>query len=127
MRKLRNAALVGAVALSSVAGVAIPAHAGTLKGDGCALHVSIAHPHAGQYENLVVKSTVAKTRIQVKIKYKTVSHTWDFTTGSNRQTTYRFGVGDPTKNYQVTLSGKVISAPRGYATGAACNTSFVPD
>ena len=126
MHKLRSAALVGAIALTSIAGVGIPAHAATLKRDGCSLGVSIAHPHAGQYETLTVKSTVARTRVQVKIRYKTVSHTWDITTGSNREGTYRFNVGHPTKGYRVTLSGDVINAPRGYQTGATCSTSFVP-
>jgi hypothetical protein len=126
MRKLRSVALVGAIALSSIAGASIPAHAVMLKRDGCSLGVSIAHPHAGQYETLTVKSTVAGTRVQVKIRYKTVSHIWDITTGSNRQGTYRFGVGHPTRNYRVTLSGEVINAPRGYSTGATCSTSFVP-
>lgn len=127
MHKLRCAALVAAMSLASIAGASIPAHAATLKRDGCSLAVSIAHPHASQYETLTVKSTVAKTRVQVKIKYKTVSHTWDFTTASNRQATYKFNVGHPTKNYRVTLSGKVINVPKGYQAGATCGTSFVPD
>ena len=126
MHKLRCAALVAAMSLASIAGASIPAHAATLKRDGCSLGVSIAHPHASQYETLTVKSTVARTRVQVKIKYKTVSHIWDFTTASNRQSTYRFNVGHPTRNYRVTLSGEVINAPKGYQVKAACSTSFVP-
>jgi hypothetical protein len=126
MRKLRNMGLVGVISLSAIAGVGIPSHAATLRADGCALSVSIAHPHARQYETLTVKSTVAKTRVQVKIKYKTTSHTWNITTASNRQGTYRFNVGNPTRNYRVTLAGKVINVPAGYRTGATCGTSFVP-
>ena len=114
------------MSLASVGGASIPAHAATVKRDGCSLGVSIAHPHARQYETLTVKSTVAGTRVQVKIRYKTVSHTWDFTTSSSRQVTYRFDVGHPTEDYRVTLSGKVTSAPEGYQHGAACSTSFVP-
>jgi hypothetical protein len=126
LRNLRSVALVAAISLASIAGASIPAHAATLMRDGCSLGVSIAHPHASQYETLTVKSTVARTRVQVKIKYKTVSHTWDFTTASNRQATYRFSVGHPTRNYRVTLSGVVINAPKGYQAEATCSTSFVP-
>jgi len=118
--------VVAAMSLASVAGAGIPAHAATVKRDGCSLGVSIAHPHARQYETLTVKSTVARTRVQVRIRYKTVSHTWDFTTSSNREVTYRFNVGHPTENYRVTLSGRVTSVPAGYQAGATCSTSFVP-
>jgi hypothetical protein len=126
LHKLRWAAVVAAMSLASIAGASVPAHAATPKRDGCSLSVSIAHPHARQYETLTVKSTAAKTRVQVKIRYKTVSHTWDFTTSSNRQMTYRFNVGHPTENYRVTPSGKVASVPKGYQAGATCSTSFVP-
>ena len=126
MRKLRWAAVVAAMSLASVAGAAIPAHAATAKRDGCSLGVSIAHPHARQYETLTVKSTVARTRVRVTIRYKTVAHTWDFTTSGNRQATYRFNVGHPTEDYRVTLSGRVTSVPKGYQPGATCGTSFVP-
>ena len=118
--------MVAAMSLASIAGASVPAHAATPRRDGCSLSVSIAHPHARQYETLTVKSTVARTRVQVKIRYKTVSHTWDFTTSSHRQATYRFNVGHPTKDYRVTLSGTVTSVPKGYQPGATCGTSFVP-
>jgi hypothetical protein len=126
LHKLRWAAVVAAMSLASVAGASVPAHAATPKRDGCSLSVSIAHPHARQYETLTVKSTVARTRVHVRIRYKTVSHTWDFTTSSNRQVTYRFDVGHPTVDYRVTLSGTVTSVPNGYKPGATCSTSFVP-
>jgi hypothetical protein len=116
----------GALSLSAVAGGSIPAHAAALKADGCSLHVSIPHPHARQVETLTVGTSVGKTRVQVKIKYKTTSHTWDITTAGNRKGTHRFNVGHPTKGYRVKLSGKVIAAPKGYKTGATCSTSFVP-
>jgi hypothetical protein len=127
--RLRNALVAGGIAVSAVAGLAGPvytAQAATLKADKCSVHVNIAHPVDGQIETLTVTSTVAKTTVQVKIKYKTVSHTWKFTTPASTKTTYKFGVGDPTANYKVTLAGTVIAAPKGYATGAACSTSFVP-
>jgi hypothetical protein len=63
----------------------------------------------------------------MEIKYKTVSHTWKFTTPASTKTTYKFGVGGPTKNYRVTLSGTVIAVPKGYKTGSTCSTSFVPE
>jgi len=94
--------------------------------DKCSLHVNVAHPVAGQHETLTVTTTAAKTAVQVKIRYKTVSHTWKFTTGSSKKATYQFGVGHPTPNYKVTLAGKVTAAPKGYEAGATCATSFVP-
>jgi hypothetical protein len=128
--KLRNAIGAGLVSVSAVAVLASPVYAAqpaTLKVDKCAVHVNIAHPHAGQKETLTLTSTAPKTTVQVKIKYKTVSHTWKFTTPASTKTTYKFGVGDPTKNYRVTLAGTVTAVPRGYKTGATCSTSFVPE
>ena len=116
--------------ISAVAGLFIPAYgaqAATLKADKCSLHVSIAHPHAGNTETLTVTSTAPKTTVQVKIYYKTVTHTWKFTTPASPKTTYKFGVGDPTKNYKVNLKGVVTGAPKGYGVGATCSTSFVPE
>jgi hypothetical protein len=127
--KLRNAVIAGFVSVSAVAGLASPAYAAqasTLKADKCSVHVNIAHPHDGQTETLTVTSTAPKTTVQVKIHYKTVSHTWKFTTPSGKKTTFGFRVGDPTKGYQVNLDGAVISVPKGYKTGATCSTSFVP-
>ncbi len=118
------------ISMSAVAGLAGPvytAQASTLKVDKCSVHVNIAHPVAGQIETLTVTSTAPKTTVQVKIKYKTVSHTWKFTTPASTKTMYRFGVGDPTKNYRVTLSGTVTAAPKGDETGSTCSTSFVPE
>ena len=71
-------------------------------------------------------TTAGKTTVQVKIKYKTVSHTWNLKTGASKKATHVFNVGHPTKNYKVTLSGKVTAVPKGYKTGATCATSFVP-
>ena len=88
--------------------------------------MSIARPVAGQHETLTVTTTAARTAVQVKIRYKTVSHTWKFTTGSSRKAAYRFGVGHPTPSYKVTLAGKVTAVPKGYKAGATCATSFVP-
>lgn len=128
--KLRNGLVAGVISLSAVVGLAGPVYAATRPAalaDKCSLHVNIAHPHAGQTETLTMTSTAAKTTVRVKIRYRTVSHTWTFTTPASTKTTYKFGVGDPTKNYKVTLAGTVITVPKGYATGAACSTSFVPE
>jgi hypothetical protein len=128
--KLRNTLVAGAISVVAVAGLVSPvygAQAATLKVDKCSVHVNIAHPHAGQTETLTVTSTRAKTTVRVKIKYKTVSHTWKYTTPASTKTTGKFNVGDPTKNYKVTLTGTVIVAPKGYKTGATCSTSFVPE
>lgn len=136
--KLRNGTVAGvisvsaAVGLAGVVGLASPAYAApqsaaALRADKCSLRVNIPHPHAGQVETLTVASTAAKTTVRVKIKYKTVSHTWKLTTSATAKTTHRFGVGDPTKNYKVTLAGTVVGVPRGYAAGATCSTSFVPE
>ena len=46
---------------------------------------------------------------------------------ASTKTTYQFGVGNPTKNYRVTLAGTVTAVPRGYKAGATCSTSFVPE
>ena len=127
--KLRNSFVAGAISLSAVAGLVAPvyaAQAATLKVDKCSVHVNIAHPRAGQTETLTVTSTAAKTTVQVKIKYKTVSHTWKFTTPASTKTTYKFGVGRPTPNYRVTLAGTVVGVPKGYKSGATCSTSFIP-
>ena len=127
--KLRNALFAGAISFSAVVGLVSPvysAQAATLKADKCSVHVNIPHPHAAQKETLTVTSTVAKTTVQVKIQYKTVSHTWKFTTPSSMKTTYQFGVGNPTKNYKVTLVGTVVGVPKGYKTGATCSTYFIP-
>jgi hypothetical protein len=127
--KLRNAFVAGAFSLSAVAAMVAPgfaAQAATLRVDKCSLHVNIAHPHAGQKETLTVTSTAPHTTVQVKIRYRTVSHTWKFTTPASTKATDRFGVGDPTKNYRVTLAGTVIAAPAGSAVGATCSTSFIP-
>ena len=127
---IRNALIAGAISVSAVAGLVAPvygAQAATLKADKCSVHVNIAHPHAGQTETLTVTSTAGKTTVQVKIKYKTVSHTWKYVTPASTKTTGKFGVGDPTKNYKVTLAGTVTGAPKGYKTGATCATSFVPE
>jgi hypothetical protein len=128
--RLGSILAAGTISLVAAAGLAGPAFAATpaaLKVDKCAVHVNIVHPHAGQRETLAVTSTRAKTTVQVKIKYKTVSHTWKFVTPASTKTTYQFGVGDPTKNYKVTLTGTVIGAPAGYKTGFVCSTSFVPE
>ena len=112
----RNAIVASVISMSAVAGLAGPvytAQAATLKVDKCSVHVNIAHPVAGQIETLTVTSTAPKTTVQVKIKYKTVSHIWKFTTPASTKTTYRFGVGDPTKNYRVTLSGTVTAVSEG--------------
>ena len=128
--KRRIVIAAGMVSACAVAGLVSPvygAQAATLKVDKCSVHVNIAHPHAGQKETLTVTSSAPKTTVQVKIKYKTVSHTWRFTTPASTKTTYKFGVGDPTKNYRVTLSGTVTAVPKGYKAGSTCSTSFVPE
>ena len=129
--KLRNGTVAGVISIAAVVGLAGPGYAApqpaALKADKCSLHVSIPHPHAGQTEILTVATTAGKTTVRVIIRYRTVSHTWKITTPSTPRTTYRFGVGDPTKNYKVTLAETVIGAPKGYGTGATCSTSFVPD
>jgi hypothetical protein len=116
--------------MSGVAGLAGPAYAAagpaSLRADKCSLHVNIPHPVALQTETLTVTTTAPRTTVQVKIHYKTVSHTWRFTTPASTKTTFRFGVGHPTRGFRVTLAGTVIGAPRGYLTGATCSTSFVP-
>lgn len=132
--KMRNVIIAGGVSLFAAA-LATPAYAapgGTaqaaaLKVDKCSLHVSIAHPVARDTETLTVTSTVGKSLVAVNIHYKTVSHTWNIVTPTGGKTTYRFGVGHPTKYYRVTLAGTVLLAPRGYRTGATCSTSFVPE
>ena len=127
--KLRTAFGAGLISVSAIAGLASPvyaAQAATLKVDKCAVHVNIAHPHAGQKETLTVTTTAPKTTVQVTIRYKTVTHVWKFKTPKSTKTTFQFGVGDPTKNYKVTLAGKVTVVPKGYKTGSTCSTSFVP-
>jgi hypothetical protein len=99
--RFRNALVAGGISVAAVVGLVGPvcaAQAATLKVDKCSVHVNIAHPVAGQIETLTVTSTAAETTVQVKIKYKTVSHTWKFTTPGSTKATYRFGVGDPTRN-----------------------------
>ena len=128
--ELRNALTAGAISVAAVAGLVSPvygAQAATLKVDNCAVHVNIAHPHAGQTETLTVTSTAPRTTVQVKIYYKTVSHTWKFTTPASTKTTYKFGVGRPTKGYTVKLNGAVTGVPAGYKAGATCSTSFLPE
>jgi hypothetical protein len=128
--KRRNVIAAGVVSACAVAGLLSPvygAQAATLKVDKCAVHVNIAHPHAGQKETLAVTSTAGGTTVQVTIRYKTVTHVWKFKTPASTKTTYQFGVGDPTKNYKVTLAGKVTAVPKGYKAGATCSTSFVPE
>ena len=129
--KLRNAVVAGLISVSAAAGLASPAYATArpmaATVDKCSVHVNIAHPHAAQKETLTVTSTAAGTTVQVTIKYKTVTHVWKFKTPTSTKTTYQFGVGNPTKNYKVTLAGKVIAVPAGYQAGATCNTSFVPE
>ena len=128
--KLRNAVIAGVISVSAVGGLVGPAHAAarpaTAKADKCSVHVNIAHPVALQTETLTITSTAAETTAQVTIKYKTVTHVWKFKTPKSTKTTEKFGVGHPTIGYRVTISGKVIGAPAGYATGATCSTSFVP-
>ena len=129
--KLSSAFVAVPVGLIAIAGLVGPAHAATqtaatLKADRCSLHVSIPHPKAGQRETLTATTTVGKTTVQVRIKYKTVSHNWTLKTGASKRATHVFGVGRPTPNYKVTLSGKVTAAPKGYKIGATCATSFVP-
>ncbi len=132
--KLKNAAVAGVLAAGVAVGLASPAyaapHPAAAKADKCSVHVNIAHPKAGQTETLTVTSTTGKTTVQVKIKYKTVSHTWNIKTPGSPakpKALYSFGVGRPTKGYKVTLNGKVTVAPKGYKTGATCATSFVPE
>jgi hypothetical protein len=132
--KFRNMMAAGALSLVAAAGLASPAYAAAQPAvsakaaavDKCSVHVNIEHPVARDYETLTVASTAAGTTVQVKIRYKTVSHTWKFTTAATKKATYRFNVGHPTVGWKVTLAGKVIAAPKGYKTGATCATSFVP-
>ena len=127
--KLRNAIVAGIISVSAAAGLASPAYtaqAATLKVDKCSGHVNIPHPHAAQKETLTVTSTVAGTTVQGTIKDKTVTHVWKFKTPKSTKTTFQFGVGNPTKNFKVNLTGKVTGVPGGYKTGATCATSFVP-
>jgi len=118
----------GAVSAFAVAGLAAPAHAApqSLKADKCSLHVSVARPRAGQEETLTVATTAGGTAVRVRIRYRTVSHTWKFTTSASARATRKFGVGRPTPGWKVTLAGIVTGAPKGYRTGAACGTSFTP-
>jgi hypothetical protein len=129
--RIKSALAAGLVSVSAVAGLVSPAYAAArpaaAKVDKCSVHVNIAHPHAGQKETLTVTSTAAGTTVQVTIRYKTVTHVWKFKTPKSTKTTYQFGVGNPTKNWKVTLAGKVTAGPAGYKTGATCNTSFVPE
>jgi hypothetical protein len=127
--KLGNVLAAGTISLVAAAGLASPAVAATpaaLKADQCSVHVNIAHPVARDYETLTVTSTRARTAVQVKISYKTVTHIWKFITPASTKTTYQFNVGHPTPGYRVTLAGTVTGAPAGYKTGAGCSTSFVP-
>ena len=128
--KLRNAVGAGLLSLFAVAGLAGPVYAAqagqtqavqpqtALKVDKCAVHVNIPHPKAGQTETLTVTSTAGKSSVQVKIYYKTVTHTWNFNTPASTKTTFKFGVGRPTRNYRVNLDGRGTVAPKGYKTGA---------
>jgi len=132
--KMRNVVITGGVVLFGAAlgspAYAAPggsAQAAALKADKCSLHVNIAHPVARDTETLTTTSTAGKTTVRVKIQYKTVSHTWNIVTAASTKATYKFGVGDPTKYYKVTLAGTVTAVPRGYKGGAACSTSFVPE
>jgi hypothetical protein len=127
--KINRALATGLFSAAAIAGLVGPVHgaqAATLKVDKCAVHVNIAHPHARQTETLAVTSTAPGTTVQVKIYYKTVTHTWKFKTPKSTKTTYKFGVGNPTKGYKVNLKAVVTAVPKGYRTGATCSTSFVP-
>jgi hypothetical protein len=128
--KLRNGIAAGIVSLAA-AGLASPAYAATApavhrSADNCWLNVNVAHPAARDWETLTVGSAAPRTTVQVHIRYRTVSHTWDITTGRNGRAVYQFNVGHPTRNWRVTLAGTVVGAPRGYRTGETCVTSFVP-
>jgi hypothetical protein len=129
--KVKNAVAAGLISVSAVAGLVSPAYAAArpaaAKVDKCSVHVNIAHPHAGQRETLTVTSTAAGTTVQVTIRYRTVTHVWKFKTPKSTKTTYQFGVGNPTKNWKVTLAGKVTGVPAGYKAGATCGTSFIPE
>jgi hypothetical protein len=118
-----TAVALGAVAAGATGGTA---HASALRPDRCSMAVSIAHPHAGQYETLTVKTTAPRTTVQVRIQYKSTSHVWSIVTGSTGSGTHRFDVGRPKPGFPVRISGTVQSAPRGYATGATCSASFIP-
>jgi hypothetical protein len=117
---------VAGLASQAYAAPAAAAHPATAKADKCSVQVNIAHPVARDYETLTVTSTAGQTTVRVKIKYKTVSHTWTFKTPASKKTSYRFNVGHPTVGYRVTLAGTVTVAPKGYKSGATCSTSFVP-
>lgn len=126
--KLRHALVPGAIALTAAAALASPAYAATPAAaptDKCSLHVNILHPVAGDVETLKVTSTTANTVVKVVIEYKTVTHNWRFNTGTAKKTAFPFGVGRPTKKFEVDLSGSVVEAPAGYKHGT-CTTDFVP-
>jgi hypothetical protein len=126
--RFRHALVPAAVALTAAATLASPAYAASPAAaptDKCSLHVNIPHPVAGDEETLKVTSTTANTVVKVVIQYKTVSHTWRFSTGPGKQAAFPFGVGRPTKGWKVTLSGTVVEAPGGYKHGT-CQTDFVP-
>lgn len=126
--KLGTAALAAVISLTAAAALGGPASAASQapRADRCSLHVSIPHPHARQTEKLTAVTTAGGTTVRVRIAYKTVSHVWRLKTSASRRAAHSFGVGRPTKGYEVTLKGTVTAAPRGYRTGAACATSFTP-
>lgn len=126
--KLRNLIAAGIVSVSAAV-LASPASAApqAAKADKCSLHVSIAHPRAGQTETLAVTSSAAGTTVRVRISYKTVYHLWTFKTPVSTKVTYGFGVGRPTPGYKVTLAGTVIAVPEGYGAGATCSAGFIPE
>jgi hypothetical protein len=126
--RLRNIIAASVISVSAAAGLAAPAYAAApLKADACSLHVSIAHPHARQEETLTAATTAGGTTVRVRIRYKTVSHLWTFTTAAaSARASRTFGVGRPSPGWKVTLAGAVTAAPEGYRTGAVCATSFTP-
>jgi len=124
--RIGNIIAAGVITVSAAAGLAAPAYAAPLRADECSLRVSIAHPHARQEETLTAATTAGGTSVRVRIRYKTVSHTWTLTTGAGARAVHRFGVGRPAPGWKVTLAGTVTAAPEGYRTGAACETSFTP-
>jgi Spy/CpxP family protein refolding chaperone len=121
--------LAGAVTFSAQAAPPSPAPTRLSAGSAvaataltCRAAVSYPRPHAGMRETLTV-TTAARAQVVTNVHYKTRNTALPVTSADARGSAVEsFGVGRPTRGFQVVVSVQVTSAGRlGY-----CSTSFVP-
>ena len=121
--------LASAATAATVAGcvlAAVPVQALTLKADACALSVGASHPKDYTYEHVYVHTSAGYTHVKLTFHYKTTTPSVTVETGRRGYDTYSRYISGATPGYRVSVTGKVTAAPRGYATGATCSTSFTP-